>query len=39
MRSRAIYYRRDKEGINNKGRDKGIYDKGQDDRRDSRGKV
>jgi len=38
-RSRAIYYRGDKEGINGRGRDKGIRDKGQDDRRDGRGKV
>ena len=29
-RSRAIYYRGDKEGINGRGRDKGIRDKGQD---------
>jgi hypothetical protein len=28
MRSRAIYYREDKEGINSRGRDKGIYNKG-----------
>jgi hypothetical protein len=39
MRSRAIYYRGDKEGINSKERDKGIYNKGQDNRRDSRGEV
>jgi hypothetical protein len=39
MRSRAIYYKRDKEGINSKGRDKGIYNKGQNNKRDSRGKV
>jgi len=30
-RSRAIYYRGDKEEINGKGRDKGIRDQGQDD--------
>jgi len=28
MRSRAIYYGGDKEGINGRGRDKGIRDKG-----------
>jgi len=39
MRSRAIYYRRDKEGINSRGKDKGIRDKGQDNRRDGRGKA
>jgi len=39
MRSRAIYYRGDKEGINGRGRDKGIRNKGQDDGRDGRGKV
>jgi hypothetical protein len=27
-RSRVIYYKGDKEGINGKGRDKGIYNKG-----------
>ena len=37
MRSRAIYYGGDKEGMNGRGRDKGIRDKGRDDRRDSRG--
>ena len=30
MRSRVIYYRGDKEGINRKGRDKEISDKGRD---------
>ena len=38
MRSRAIYYRGDKEGINGRGRDKGIYDKGRDNG-DGRGKA
>jgi len=28
IRSRAICYRGDKEGINSKGKDKGIYNKG-----------
>jgi len=39
MRSRAIYYRGDKEGINGKGGDKEIRDKGQDDGRDSRSET
>ena len=39
MRSRVIYYRGDKEGINSRGRDKEIRDKGWDDRRDGRGKA
>jgi len=39
MRSRAIYYGGDKEGINGKGRDKGISNKGQDNRKDSRSEV
>ena len=39
MRSRAIYYRGDKEGINSRGRDKGIRDKGRDNSRDSRSKA
>ena len=39
MRSRAIYYGGDKEGMNSRGRDKGIYNKGQDNRRDSRSKA
>jgi hypothetical protein len=39
MRSRVIYYRGDKEGINGKRRDKGIYNKEQDNRRDGRSKV
>jgi len=30
MRSRAICYRGDKKGINGRGRDKEIYNKGQD---------
>ena len=34
IRSRAIYYRGDKKGINSRGRDKGIRDKGRDDSRD-----
>jgi len=38
-RSRAIYYREDKEGINGRGRDKGIRDKGRDNGRDGRGKT
>ena len=38
MRSKAIYYREDKEGINGRGRDKGIRDKGRDDG-DGRGKA
>jgi hypothetical protein len=38
-RSRAIYYRRNKEGINSKGKDKGIHNKGQDNRKDGRGKA
>jgi len=28
MRGRVIYYRGDKEGMNGRGRDKGIYNKG-----------
>ena len=39
MRSRAIYYRGDKEGINSRGRDIGIRDKGQDNGRDGRSKA
>jgi hypothetical protein len=39
MRSRVIYYRGDKEGINSKKRDKGIYNKGWDNGKDSRGEV
>ena len=39
MRSRAIYYRGDKEGINSRGRDKGIRNKGRDNGRDGRGKA
>ena len=39
MRSRAIYYRENKEGINGRGRDKGIRDKGRDDGRDGRSKA
>jgi len=39
MRSRAICYRGDKEEINSRGKDKGIRDKGQDNRRDGRGKA
>jgi len=38
-RSRAIYYRGDKEGIKGRGRDKGIRNKGRDDGRDGRGKA
>ena len=39
IRGRVIYYRGDKEGINSRGRDKGIRDKGWDDGRDSRSKA
>jgi hypothetical protein len=39
IKSRAIYYKRDKEAINSKERDKEIYNKGQDNRRDNRGEV
>ena len=39
MRSRVIYYRGDKEGINSRKKDKGIRDKGRDNRRDSRSKA
>jgi len=39
MRSRVIYYRGDKEGINGRGKDKGIRDKGWDNRRDGRSKA
>ena len=39
IRSRAIYYRGDKEGMNGRGRDKGIHNKGWDNRRDSRSKM
>ena len=39
MRSRAIYYREDKEGINSRGRNKGIRDKGRDNGKDGRGKA
>jgi hypothetical protein len=38
-RSRAIYYRGDKEGTNSKERDKGIYNKGQDNGKDGRGEA
>jgi hypothetical protein len=38
-RSREIYYRRDKEGINSKERDQGIYNKGWDDGKDCKSKV
>jgi len=38
-KSRAIYYRGDKEGINGKGRDKGINNKRQDNGKDSRSEV
>ena len=37
-RSRAIYYRGDKEEINSKGKDKGIRNKGRDDG-DGRGEA
>jgi hypothetical protein len=39
MRSRVIYYKEDKEGINGKGKDKGIYNKGQDNRKDSKSEI
>jgi hypothetical protein len=39
MRNRVIYYKGDKEGINSKGRDKEIYNKGQNNKKDSKGKV
>jgi hypothetical protein len=39
MRSRAIYYRRDKEGINSRGRDIEICNKGWDNKKDSKNKV
>jgi ribosome modulation factor len=39
MRSRAIYYRGYKEGMNGRERDKGIYDKRQDNRKNGRGEV
>jgi hypothetical protein len=39
IKSRAIYYREDKEGINSKKRDKGIYNKRQDNRKDSKSKI
>ena len=39
MRSKAIYYRGDKEGINSRGRDKGIRDKGRDSSKDGRSKA
>ena len=35
IKNRAIYYGGDKEGINGRGRDKGIRDKGQDNGRDN----
>jgi hypothetical protein len=39
MRSKVIYYKGDKEGINGKGRDKRIHDKGWDNRKDSKSEV
>ena len=39
MRSKAIYYGGDTEGMNSKGRDKGISDKGQDNRKDSKSEA
>jgi hypothetical protein len=39
MKSKAIYYKENKEGINSKGKDKGIYDKGWDNRRDYKSKI
>jgi hypothetical protein len=39
MRSRAIYYKENKEGINSKGRDQRIYNKGQDNGRDCKNEM
>jgi len=39
IRSRAIYYRGDKEGTNGKERDKGISNKRQDNRKDSKSEA
>jgi hypothetical protein len=39
MRSRVIYYGGDKEGMNGRGRDKGIYDKGRDNGKNGRGEA
>jgi hypothetical protein len=39
IKSRVIYYRGNKEGTNGKGRDKGIYNKGQDNEKDSKGEA
>ena len=39
MKSRAIYYRGDMEGINGKKRDKGISNKGQDNGKDGRSEA
>jgi hypothetical protein len=39
MRSRAIYYRGNKEGINSRWRDKGIYNKGQDNRKNGKSEA
>jgi len=38
MRSRAVYYRGDKKGINSREKDKGIRDQGRDNR-DGRSKA
>jgi hypothetical protein len=39
MRSKVIYYKGDKEGINSRERDKRIHDKGWDNRKDSKSEV
>jgi hypothetical protein len=39
IKSRVIYYGGDKEGINSKGRDKEIRNKGQDNRRDGKSEA
>ena len=39
MRSRAIYYKGDKEGINDREKDTGIRNKGQDNKRNGKNKM
>jgi hypothetical protein len=39
MKSKVIYYKGDKEGINSKRRNKGIHNKGQDNKKDGKSKV
>ena len=39
MRGKAIYYGGDIKGINSKGRNIGIYNKGQDNRRNGKSEV